>query len=64
MVKQDDDNWRVAAAVRLSGRAIGNQVVINDISTETTPDIIITDDGGFLVAWGWRDTALGGNNST
>ncbi|MCK6376254.1 MAG: PKD domain-containing protein, partial [Zoogloea sp.] len=65
VVSWDDDSSVWLQQYDSGGRPIDSQVVINDISTETTPDIVATDDGGFLVAYqGWRDTAHGGNNST
>ncbi|WP_374246395.1 hypothetical protein, partial [Zoogloea sp.] len=65
VVSWDDDSSVWLQQYDSGGRPIDSQVAINDISTETTPDIVATDDGGFLVAYqGWRDTAHGGNNTT
>ena len=64
VVAWDDDSNVWLQQYDAGGHAIDSQVVVNDISTETAPDIVATADGGFLVAYqGWRDTAHGGNNT-
>ncbi|WP_300435322.1 PKD domain-containing protein, partial [Zoogloea sp.] len=65
VVSWDDQSSVWLQQYDAGGRAIDSQIVVNDISTETTPDIVATADGGFLVSYqGYRDTAHGGNNST